>query len=604
MPIPPIPIGAPATSATFNAPLQLLSAQIDRATEIFSDSAYGQSYFLRNVPVSPAVAVGMPVYWNKTTQRYEPAMAGATTNDYGEFVLTDSSDCVGLVTAIFPGPTADIILDGVADINLSGVASTTTPGRYYLSSSTPGQLVELQPPVSVFICRILGTLDGCHAVPQVLVRPQIRDVLLDHTHYRFPLVCLPAGTTTPPAYGAKHVINSPDPTQQGWLPANNPAFNGLAPVGAVFGYNIAQDVNLSSFWPPVPVWAVSILLDQGIDQGAAEVPQGPQGRVICDVNGIWWLTDCYGNAPWPTNLNNTVHETGSSLAAHSVDRCPRPDYMRMSVVYLRMLVSNANYVVTSLSTPPGSALSLTGKPTPNGGEAGDVTIALNANLTQLSTNTVGSVVVKNITPQLGLESGPVIEGITTSSSSLIITGTQTRHLVPTDSTSPLVYQGIVDIEANLSPINTELAPPLYRLEGRAVERLYDEIPYIGLPTNSLSSVRMSFNVPPNGLPANAKFRLQFLLLGRASGTLPDLQLSYRQLPLTSVGVAENLPTTDTTLSINTVYAIGTNQLVTVLSSPISINPSDTLFVTVTRVVDSSYPGEIGLVRVGGIISAT
>ena len=115
---------------------------------------------------------------------------------------------------------------------------------------------------------------------------------------------------------------------------------------------------------------------------------------------------------------------------------------------------------------------------------------------------------------------------------------------------------------------------------------------------------MSFNVPPNGLPANAKFRLQFLLLGRASGTLPDLQLSYRQLPLTSVGVAENLPTTDTTLSINTVYAIGTNQLVTVLSSPISINPSDTLFVTVTRVVDSSYPGEIGLVRVGGIISAT
>lgn len=602
MPIPQIPVGAPATAATFNGPLQQLSAQVDRATSLFEASAQGQSYYLRSVPVSSNVVVGTPVYWNSIAQQYQPALAGATTNNYGEFVLTDASDCVGLVTAVFAGNTADIIQQGIADINLSAVSVSVAPGRYYLSSSVAGQLVSAQPPVSVFVCRILGVLDGCSPIAQVLVQPQIRDVLLDHTHYRFPLLCEPAGKTTPPAYGAKHVINSANTGLRGWLPASNPVFNGNAPVGAKFGYNIAQDPNLSAFWPPVPIYAVSLLLNHGIGQGATEVPLGHSGVAICDANGIWWLSDCYGNVPWPTSLNNTVDDSlvGSSIAN---DECPRPDFMRLDVVYLRMLVSNANYVVTSLATPPGSPLVLAGKLTPNNTYAGDVEISLNANLTQLTTNTTGGLVVKNITSALGLNSGYVIEGLTTSSAGVVLTGTQTRHLTPTDATTPLVYQGVVDIEIDLSPVNKELPPVTLRLEGRAIERLYDDIPYIGLQPGLQSGVRMAFNVPPTGLPTNPKISLLLLLIGRASGTLPTLQLSYRQLAMPALDTVESFVTTDTAGTINTAFAVTANQLIAVQSAAISVNPSDSIFMTLTRVVDSSYAGEIGLIRIGAIISA-
>ena len=602
MPIPLIPVGAPANAATFNAPLQALSANVDSALSMFEAASLGKSYCFYDAPIRSDVVVGTPVFWNSVTSQYEPGLASVTTDNYGQFITSPSSDIVGIIIAVHPGNLGDVLIEGVANINLANVVSgPVVPGRYYLSSSTPGQLVGLQPPISIFVCRVLGQLNSCATVAQVLVKPQIRDVLLDHAHYRFPLACLPAGKTTPPAYGQNHVINSPDPTKIGWLPANHPVFNGLAPHNAVFGYNISKDPNLSQFWPPVPVWAVAVLLDNGTRYGATEIPQGPNGLVICDANGIWWMSSCYGDAPWPVGLNNTVVHGSSYPNAYDYDECPRIDHMRIEVVYLRMLVMNANYVVTSLSTPPGGPLVLTGTPSP-AGETGNVTIAFNPTAATQTNNALGGLVVKGITPQLNIQEGWVLEGITTSSPAVVLGGSQTRHLTPTDPTTPLVYQGIVSVDMDPNPVDKELTPALIRLETGAVDRLFEDIPYIGFPANKTTSIRMSFNIPPQGIASPSVFQLRLLMLGRTSGTLTAFTASYRQLAMPADNTAEAITATDTSFTINTAIPVTNGQLAQAQSAAISVMPGDTLFVTITRPTDVTFNGEIGLVRITGVVS--
>ena len=93
--------GANLSAATLNAPIQALAAEVERAQDIFEASFLGQSYYQRSVPLRNDVVVGMPVFFNSTTHQYEPGLAGATTNTYGQFVLSDSSDIVGIADSRF-----------------------------------------------------------------------------------------------------------------------------------------------------------------------------------------------------------------------------------------------------------------------------------------------------------------------------------------------------------------------------------------------------------------------------------------------------------------------------------------------------------------------
>lgn len=604
MTLPLILKSATLSAATINPPLQTLASQIDRLSDIVEASSIAQSWYARDVPLAPGVVVGMAVYWNTDNARYEAGLAAATTDPVsGEFKLTDSSDAVGLVTAVNAGNIGDVLLDGIADVDLSSVISgAVAPGRYYLSNNTSGHLVPGLPPVSVFICRVLGKLNACHTVSQVLVRPQLRDALLDHLHYRFALACFPAGATTPPVYGHKHVITSPDPAKKGWLPANHAIFAGNAPLHAVFGYNLVADPALATVWPPVPVFSVAVILDRGIGQGAAELPQGSNGLVICDAHGIWWMSDCYSDAPWPMHLDTTIPYASSYPHATSNDECPRIDHMRIEVVYLRMLYANDRFVVTSLSTGVNSPLVLTGNDSIKG-KTGDVSIAFEPGNAIIDTNAIGGTAIKSIGSDFKQSTGWLVEGLTTASSAVTLTATHTRRLNPADGSSPIVSQGIVQIDVASDPANRDLSPTLIRLAG-AVERFYQNVPYIGFPANKETSIRMSFNVPLGGVPVSAKFRLRLMLLGRAAGTMTAMTASYRRAAILDQDATTNLPTSDTALTIDTTVTVTTDQLAGSISSPITVQPGDTVFITLTRPVDVSFNGEMGLVRISGIISVS
>ena len=119
-------------------------------------------------------------------------------------------------------------------------------GPYFLSSSTPGMYTKQQPPVSVFI----GTL---HGNSSAVFAPTPKDLLDAHVHYAVDLVAHPAGTMACPSPDREYEFIDVNPNLPGWLPAHDPVFMGLAPHGAVYGYNMALDPNLSKIWPPIPL---------------------------------------------------------------------------------------------------------------------------------------------------------------------------------------------------------------------------------------------------------------------------------------------------------------------------------------------------------------
>jgi hypothetical protein len=44
------------------------------------------------------------------------------------------------------------------------------------------------------------------------------------------------------------------------------------------------------------------------------------GLVVLDANGIWWLSDCHNDAPWPATYDSAVSEPPLS---EGYAECPR-----------------------------------------------------------------------------------------------------------------------------------------------------------------------------------------------------------------------------------------------------------------------------------------
>ena len=198
------------------------------------------------------------------------------------------------------------------------------------------------PPVSVPVLRADGN-------ENVFVNPSFVDSLSNHQHYKFDLVMLPAGDTSPPAVGNKHVITNPDSDLTGWLPADDAAFDGKAPAGAKFGYNIPVDYDLNNLWPPIPVQSADVeLVRPSIDDAAdLKLREKLAGQALDDIvkldsNGIWWMTNCYDQVPWPTD-----YTTGDSLS-YSTDSCPQAALPAMLLYFTKVNFATDITIVRSL----------------------------------------------------------------------------------------------------------------------------------------------------------------------------------------------------------------------------------------------------------------
>lgn len=588
----------PVQAGVVSRPDKVLESRTDYLKERLDAADAGRALIDSSVTVAPSVLPGQPVYWNAAEQRYERALAAVTLEPTTQnFITQPTADCVGICLKKHSETLGDIVLRGVVDLPelTNAITGPITAGRYYLSAVAAGKLVKQRPSVSAFVCYVLGPKDACTTVPRVVVAPQQKDYVEEHTHYRIELTTAPAGTPTLSA--GKYTITNPNTQLPGWLPANHAIFNGKAPAGAVFGYNLSVHPTLQNVWPPSPVQSVSVLWDKGANLvGATEVPLGPQGLVTCDINGIWWMSDCSNDVPWPASIT-TPNTT-----------CPREETMRLAVVFIRMLVGNDRSVVTSLTPGAESPIVLTNCNN-NPATTGDLNI--NLNLQTVATNAAGSTVLKSVVAGKKLSAGVVAEGLFTRSNQLILTGTETRNLTAQEKEEfglagdITLHQGVVKIDYTDLLVEREVSPQIIRLSD-TVERLYMDIPYLGFPPGQSSLMRLRFNLSDSNLGDNLQMKIRVRFFGRGGtpttpATLPALYMSYRRLPKPSTSGTQ-LPTTDTSLVFNSVVSLPIDYATERDSAAFSVVAGDTVLVTVGRAENEAdvYP-EVGILRVTGIV---
>lgn len=615
--------GEPVASEAVNRTDRALAERDEYLKQRLDTAALGQAIFDLSARIAPDVEEGMPVFWNATDQRYEKALAAVESDEnLGTLVIQASADCLGLCYKKNSATTADIVTKGLVQLpGLSNaVDGSVEAGRYYLSSEEAGKLVKQRPPVTVSICYVLGPKDNCSDSPWVLVSPQVRDFLEDHIHYRFELVSRPAGVHDPleAASNEFHEITEPDAELQGWLPADHEIFNDKAPAGAKFGYNLSQHPGLAAVWPPMPLQAVAMLRDKGInDVGATELPIGSGGLVVCDANGIWWMTDCYDQVPWPTDLDTTgVSESSSESISEEIDTdCPHVERMRVIVVFLRMVFGNDRSVVTSLKPAEGSPITVTncdGLP----GTTGDLQLGIDLDMTIVPPLVDGSLVFKELGESLQFKQGRVIEGVvvTDESNPITVIGSHTRPVDPEDEAAGTIHQGLISITFNDELVEREISPQITRLND-AVERVYKDILYLGFPIGQVSSIRSRFVVPSTGLATPLVMKIRTQLFGRGSQVvptlLPEMTMTYRIIPRPAtpddtkpeILIGATFPVADTAPVgfYDAEVAVLPDTPIEVESDTFAINAGDTVLVTLQRDVDA-YAGEVGLLRMVGVIS--
>jgi len=591
----------PVVAGKVNSPLRQIDQNVRYVWDLLKAAGIGSTVYAREQTVEAEAKVGMAVYLNKTTQRFERGLALAEVDQASGIVATaESSQVWGVLASKRNATLADILLFGVDTIDLSeAVDGTPAAGVYYLSSAAPGKLVQQKPPVSVAVLR--RTTTGT-----VFVMPQFVDYLDRHTHYRFDLKCAPAATHVPPAPGARHVLTDPTPSRRGWLPADNPVFGGKAPAGAVYGYNLSQEPKLSALWPPVPLTNAELEWNKAIDTdvGFTGVPLGRDGLCVLDRNGIWWMSDCYGDVPWPVDYG-----TGNSASASDSvgSECPRLTEMALRLYFSRVNFATDSAVVLSVHSRDARLKVRCYGDTERPASTGHIELLLDLNLT-VQDDAVGFLALKEFDPATSkFKRGAVAEGLYALSGNVTLTGDVSGSRT-VGGTARTVYQGLVGV--TVDPADTkEIDVQLYRLDG-ALEEYWGDPPnmYLELPAGDQTNFRGKLYVPADLAIPSPQMRLRLLVLGRAVGTLPQLTFSGRIVPRPSDGLNTpvDLPADgeEFTITCDTTGTLtGAGQYVEAVSEPFDVAAGDVVYFTVQRESGDGYAGAVGVIRQAGVLSS-
>jgi len=574
----------------------------------------GQLLVRREQAVAVDVVEGDAVYWDDENKRFDRALAGVVENEEVNSLLpTASSDCLGICVTKESSTAGTIGLVGMVqvsnDVLESMIDGTTAPGRYYLSSANPGKLVSQRPPVSVAVLYVLGPADDCETASWVYINPQMRDFLEDHIHYEFDLTAEPAGTHTPPSAGNPHTITSADSAQMGWLPADDASFNGNAPEGAMFGYNMAAHTALNNVWPPVPISAAIIEMHQPslteIErfEGLERVPSD---YITIDKFGIWWMTNCYNQVPWSTTNDTTSSES-----------CPLEPPVRVVLSFLKMTFATDKSVVTSLQPAAGAPLRFVDC---EGADAttGDLYASLDTDAMVQDENERGGNVFKSLDDNtLSFNRGWVAEGLIAGSDAVQLTGSNQELTDPEEvesESNPMIHRGLITVDVVTDPTERELLPHITKLND-TLERELGGMTYLAFPPGRDSSLIMEFRVPPAGLPTNPQMKIRTQVFGRATGPFSGILMVYARVARPTAGTPTSVPPSTTSLTYDIVtptddYDGGGTDLpadnaIEVESSEFAVSAGDTVFITMTRedFAVPEYNNDIGLLRPSGVIVA-
>ncbi len=569
---------------TTSAP-RTIQQNVEYVLALLEAAELNGSVLARDQTMSSDLLVGQPCYYNTVTEQFEKALAGSQVDSVtGQLVPTEASTVFGVVSSKTNSTLGHILLGGYVPLDLANaVSGTVAAGWYFLSGVTAGRLTRQRPFAGIPVL----WADGAG---NVLVRPQFKDLATEHAHFGFDLAAVPAGQVSPPSPGDPHEITSSDITISGWLPADDASFEGHAPVGARFGYNLNGEGSefLKSLWPPLPIQSGWLELDRGDDaeQGYHGVPLGTNGLAVINRYGIWWMSNCYGDVPWPTALDTSSEESVAS--ANSEDQeCPRDQQMRLRLWFNRPAFATDAAFVTSLQSSDTRLLVRCAEDTELPATTGNLVLSLDFSASILNDNEDGDLVFKDIDDQGRFKRGPVVKAIRAGTN---ITLTSTIGSDDTDK------QGTVTISAAIGA-NQELPVRSVQLQG-VEDDLYKGVPTLRFRASRTSSLIGIVKVPDSTGLDTPKLRLRFWLLGSSAGTLPTLTLTTRKLPRPNDGLTtpETLVLSDSALGLVTAAAVGADEYVEATSSELSVTAGDVVMFTLSRSSADGYAGHVSLLE--------
>jgi len=591
----------PVAPGTANRPMSQLDQNLKYMIGLLEAANIGSTVYARSQNVVSTIQVGQPVFFNPATSRFEPAFATSESDSAtGYLVVPNQSQVWGVVAEKLNSTLADILLFGYAKIDITAAVGTdldndgnVPPGLWYLSGVSAGKLTRQSPPLSIPVCKTDNA-------GNVYVNPSFVDFLENHRHYVFDLTAMPAGQVTPPAAGDPHVITSADSDLPGWLPANDVVFEGKAPTGAKFGYNLAADAALQSVFPPVPLQSASVIMQRPsiYDTLAERKWYGQQllsDLVVVNRDGIWWMSDCYDEVPWATDLDTTV-----SMSSVYTECDPASKPISVKLYFTRVGFATDNSSVTSLrSLDPRIKVLCAGKT--DVAFSGDLDIDLDLSLMNGPANVAGYSVLKTFNPVTNeFSSGKIVEGVYATSANVLLSG-DTSFIAG----GKTYYQGKIGVGV-LSQPSRELSSQLVRLEG-VTEESYPVL-YLGMPNDTATSYVVKFEVPGDA-PANSQLRFRPRILGKAAGTLPQLAVSYFKTgrPVDGLNIPITVVQAYTSLAVVTVATVTANQAVEALSSAVEVDPGDIVYLRVTRNPSDpsdNYAGEVGIMQQIGVLTSS
>jgi hypothetical protein len=589
--------GEPVEAGVTNRAVRQLAQNLQYLRELLDANNAGATVYLRQQALKDTLKVGQPVYFNSTNARFEPAFAAVVTDPTtGYLQLPESAQVWGVVSAKSTATVGDILLFGVVTLDISEAVSggTVSPGLWYLSGLGEGMLTKQQPPVSVPVLRTTN-------FGQVFVNPSFSDFLENHRHYRFDLSMVPAGDVTPPLVGGTHTIDNANDDLPGWLPSGHAIFAGKAPAGAKFGYNLSQHTALQDIWPPIPLQSASVEMQRPSVWDITEERKWfgqvlMPDLVVVNRDGIWWMSDCYDEVPWPTTLDSLGSASEIGDACDAVNK----------EAFLRLFFAKVNFatdtsMVRSLqSLDPRLLVVCAGDGTD--GASGDLALDLDLELLAGDDNRSGALAIKEFEASTNkLHRGPVLSGLIANSPNMQITGDYYVNTV-----HGRAYYGNVRVGI-LSQASQEVASQLVRLDGATEES--DPVLYLGLSAEYRSNYVAQFTIPADA-PNSIKFKLRLRILGRAIGTLPQLVVDYYRAPRPVNGLVTpvEIAKVYASLPIVTVATLAAaNYAVEATSDEITVLPGDIVYIRVQRNptdAGDTYAGEVGIMHQTGVITPT
>lgn len=574
--------GESVDAAVVNRPLRTLDQKVNYLFDVLEATAAGRALVARQVSVSAAVKVGQPVWYNPSLSRYEPAALAAGADADGVFTLAATARVAGVCREKFSDTLADVTLFGLDTIDLTQSAGASAPTGVLYLAATAGRISATRPAVCVPVLHHYGS-------NLVLVNAELSEALDRHVHRGFALACVPAGRHTPPDHGDSHAVEDGDAGLPGWLPADHPVFEGAAPAGAAFGYNLQTHPALAAAWPPVPESSAYVEWDKTGVGGFLGVPAD---FVQIDRHGIWWMTDCYGEVPWPVEANTAFPASDSASDSESEGvggACPPSGVMAVRVWFVRPQYGSGPGVVTSLRSRD-ERLKVFCAGTEVEAAVGDLELLLRLAF-NVDDGATGALAFRNYDDATNtFRRGPVATGLYALGDNVSLEGDATA--VVGDTT---VHYGNVGVAVETDPTK-QLEVQLYRLDGGTVE-FYEGVPYTGLPEDRDTEIRGRFRVPDDIPYASPRLRIRLRLLGTVAATLPDLSLTARRIPASATPAGLPLAGAEfaVTLADDMPALSNAYQYADLASEYFAVAAGDTVLFSVARDgASDGYPGAVGV----------